>query len=114
MMYAHHIEKAANYLLTLLTLVGRVPFACFYDGTESTRRRLAEYLGMSLEDAEWYGAEAILHEAAAALEAQGYVRITRPDEKLADEERAYEIELLPVVRAALAAGFRPRFRDLDL
>jgi ECF sigma factor len=36
------------------------------------------------------------------------------DEKLADEELVYEIELLEQGRAMLAAHKRPVFRDLDL
>jgi hypothetical protein len=113
-MYAGSIAKAASYLLGLLAAEGRVPYARFCDGTEASRRRLAEGMGLSPEKAEWYGAELVMNVAAAALEAQGYVRITWPDEKLADEEPAYETELLPEGRAKVAAGERPRFYDLDL
>src|SRR5690349_15330492 len=114
MMYAHHIEKAADHLMRLLLAEARVPYSRFYDGTEETHCRLAEGMGMSPEDAEWYGAEGIMDEAAAALATQGYVKITDLDEKLADEEPAYEIELLEQGRVMLAAGKRPVFRDLDL
>jgi hypothetical protein len=114
MMYARHIAKAADHLMQILLAEARVPYSRFYDGTEETQRKLAEGMGMSPEDAEWYGAEGIMDEAAAALAAQGYVKLTPLDEKLADDEPAYEIELLARGRAMLAAGKRPVFRDLDL
>ncbi len=114
MMYAHHIVMAADYLLRALEVEGRVPYSRFYDGTEATQRHLAEALGMSLADAEWYGAEGIMDEAAFGLAEQGYVRISWLDEELADGEPAYEIELLEAGRGMLAAGKRPVFRDLYL
>jgi hypothetical protein len=114
MMYAHNIERAATYLLGILALEGKVHYSRFYDGTDETKRRLAEGMGMTFDDAEWCGAEGVMDEAAAALEQQGYVKRNWLDEKLADGEPAYQIELLDRGREMLAAGTRPRFRDLDL
>jgi hypothetical protein len=114
MMYAHNIQKAADYLVRILLEETRVPYSRFYDGTEETLRKLAEGMGMSLEDAERYCAVANMDEAAAVLAAEGYVKITYLDEKLKDGEPAYQIELLDQGRAMLASGKQPVFHDLDL
>lgn len=114
MMYAKHIEQAADYLIRILLAEGSVPYSRFYDGTEETALKLAEGMGMSPEDAEWYCAPNIMDEAAATLAAEGYVKLTDLDEKLADDEPAYTIELLEEGRAMLGDGKRPVFRDLDL
>ena len=79
-----------------------------------TALKLAEGMGMSSEDAEWYGAPHIMDQAAATLAAEGYVKLTDLQEKLSDDEPAYSIELLEEGRAMIRAGKRPVFRDLDL
>lgn len=114
MMYAHNIEAAANYLLRILTDERKVHYSRFYDGSEETACKLVEGMGMSRKDAEWCCPEAIMDEAAATLDAQGYVAINWLSEVLADGEPAYEIELLENGKEMLAKGMRPVFRHLDL
>jgi hypothetical protein len=116
MMYAHNQEKAAAFLLKVLEEKGgRVDYSYFYDGSEETAQRL--YAGMELEDGdgEWIGAEGVMDEAAAEMESQGFVRIVWLEgQKLADDEPAYAIELTEEGRKKIAAGKKPKFRNLDL
>ncbi len=116
MMYAHHQEKAARYLVKVLEEQGgRVHYGYFYDGTEATALRLYEGMGIDRDQGEWIGAEGVMDEAAVAMKAQGFVEIAWLNgEKLADGEPAYEIVLTDEGRKMLAAGNWPRFRDLDL
>ncbi|HYV35777.1 MAG TPA: hypothetical protein VE988_08745 [Gemmataceae bacterium] len=52
MMYADHIEAAANYLLGVLFKETKVHYSRFFDGEEETARKLADGMGMSPEDAK--------------------------------------------------------------
>ena len=114
MMYAHHIKQGAHDLLKVLRGESSVRYSRFYDATDETRRALCKGMEMSEEDADWYGAEGIMDEAAAALAAQGYVKITRLQDLLADGEHDYLIDLTEEERAKLEAGQEPVFRNLDL
>lgn len=116
MPYAEDQEKAAKYLVkTLLEKGGRVPYRFFYDGTEATARSLHAGMGIDKDEAEWMGAEGVMDEAAAAMEAQGFVELVWLDgEKVADGHPAYEIVLTTAGRERIAAGEWPTFRDLDM
>lgn len=116
MMYAEDQEKAAKYLVrTLLEKGGRVSFCHFYDGTDDTARSLHDGMGIDENEAEWMCAAAVMDEAAAAMEAQGFVEIVWLDgETLSDGEPAYEIVLTEDGRRKLGTGLWPTFRDLDL
>lgn len=116
MIYAGNLEKAARYLVQVLNENdGRVHYAHFYDGSEETALALYTGLGVGEGEGEWMGAEGVMDEAAAAMEAQGFVkRVWLDGEKLADGEPAYEIHLTDGGRMRLAAGEWPTFRNLDL
>lgn len=110
MMSAHSQEKAARYLVKVLEAKGgKVHYSEFYDGTEKTEEHLCA--GTGITD----GAEHVIDDVAAEMEAQGFVRLVwHKDEELADGEPAYSIELTDKGRKKLASGKFPRFRDLWL
>ena len=110
MMYAYNQEKAARYLVKVLEAKGgKVHYSEFYDGTEETGERLCA--GTGIID----GAEHVMDDVAAEMEAQGYVRlIWHQGEELADGEPAYSIELTGKGCMMLKAGRFPKFRDLWL
>ncbi len=116
MMYAGYQEKAARYLVKMLEEKGgKVHYSEFYDATEETALRLYAGMGIDENEGDWIGAEGVMDEAAAAMEAQGFVRlIWHEGEELADGEPAYSIELTAQGRKNLSAGKFPKFRDLDL
>lgn len=110
MMSAGSQEKAARYLVKVLEKKGgKVHYSEFYDGTEETEERLSA--GTGIID----GAEHVMDDVAAEMEAQGYVRlIWHQGEELADGEPAYSIELTGKGCMMLKAGKFPAFRDLWL
>lgn len=116
MMYADSQEKAARYLVRMLEEKGgKVHYSEFYDGTEETALRLYAGMGIDENEGEWIGAEGVMDEAAAAMEAQGFVKLDWHDgEELADGEPAYSIELTDKGRKDLSVGIFPKFQDLDL
>jgi hypothetical protein len=110
MMSADSQEKAARYLVKVLEEKGgKVHYSEFYDGTEETGERLCA--GTGIID----GAEHVMDDVAAEMEAQGFVRlIWHQGEELADGEPAYSIELTGKGCLMLKAGRLPKFRDLWL
>ncbi len=116
MMSASSQEKAARYLVKALDEKGgKVHYSEFYDGTEETALRLYAGMGIDEDEGDWIGAEGVMDEAAAEMEAQGYVRlIWHQGEELADGEPAYSIELTGKGCMMLKAGRFPKFRDLWL
>lgn len=86
MMYASNLVRAADHLARVLDASGgRVHYSRFYDGTDQTAQRLYEGMGLDTEEGEWIGAEGVMDEAAASMEAQGFVRLVWLEgEKLAD------------------------------
>ena len=110
MMSAGSQEKAARYLVKVLEEKGgKVHYSEFYDGTDETGERL--YAGTGIID----GAEHVMDDVAAEMEAQGFVRlIWHQGEELADGEPAYSIELTGKGCMMLKAGRFPKFRDLWL
>lgn len=115
MSYAHDQERAARHLVNALKEHdGRIRYSHFYDGTEAATQRLYAGMGIDADEAEWMGAEVVMDEAAAAMEAQGFVELVWLDgEKLFDGEPAYEIVLTDQGRRKLEAGQWPKFVDLD-
>ena len=110
MMSAASQEKAARYLVKVLEAKGgKVHYSEFYDGTEETEERLCA--GTGIID----GAEHVIDDVAAEMEAQGYVRlIWHQGEELADDEPSYSIELTGKGCMMLKAGRFPKFRGLWL
>ena len=116
MMYAHNQQQAARHPVRVLgENGGRVHYSRFYDGTEETAARLYAGMGVDAGEGEWIGAEGVMDEAAAEMQAQGYVTLEwHAGEVLADGEPAYSIVLTEDGRRRLAAGQVPKFRDLNL
>lgn len=116
MMSAACQEKAARYLVNVLEEKGgKVHYSEFYDGTVETTRRLNAGMGIDEGEGELAAAASAMDLAAAAMEAQGFVKlISHQGEKLVDGEPAYSIELTDKGRKKLAAGKFPKFRNLCL
>ena len=97
------IEQAARYLLTVLLENRSILFSRFYDGTDETKARICEGIGISVEDGEW-SAEALIDNAAPQLEQQGIVELTWLETRLVDDEPDYRITLTDAGRMALKSG----------
>jgi hypothetical protein len=108
------IEQAARYLREILLVEESVLYSRFYDGTDETRDKLIQGMRITAEDADRYGVEGVMDQAAAGLERAGYVRIVDLEEKLADDEKDYRIDLLEHGRTMFKQGRLPPFHDLDL
>ena len=108
------IKTAAKYLLEILFVEESVLYSRVYDGTDETRDKLIEGMGITVEDADWYGVEGAMDLAAGLLEREGYVRIVPLEEELADGEPAYRIDLLEDGRKAAKVGRLPAFDDIEL
>lgn len=104
------IEKAGNYLLSVLVAKNSAPYSTFYDGTDETHERLCELTGLD----DWYGPEGVVDEAAYQLEALGIVTIRELDSELADGELDYLIELTEAGRQKLEHGDKPVYRSINL
>lgn len=90
------IEQAVRYLLTVLLENRSILYSRFYDGTDETKAQICECIGISVEDGEWYSAEALINNAAAQLEQQGIVELTWLETRLVDDEPDYRITGLPL------------------
>ena len=108
------ITSAAEYLLDILLVEESVLYSRFYDGTDETREKLIKGIGITPEDADWYGVEGVMDLVAGLLEREGCVRLVPLAEELADGEPAYRIDLLEDGRKALKDGKLPRFGDVTL
>ncbi len=98
------IEQAALHLLAVLQTQGSVLYSSFYDGNEETNFRLCEGIGITVDDGEWYSAEALIDNAAAQLEQQGIVELMWLETRLVDDEPDYRITLTDTGRSTLQAG----------
>lgn len=107
------IEQAARYLLTVLLENRSILYSHFYDGTAETEVRICQGIGISVEDGEWYSAEALIDNAAAQLEQQGIIELTWLETRLVDEEPDYRITLTDAGRSALQAGTQLSFYDSE-
>ncbi len=103
--HASSIAKAVQHLLAILETEKSVRYSRFYDGTDECH----ENLRAALEDDDELGSPELLMDLAAAqLEELGIVRRVDLEDKLADEENDYRIELV-----RLPTGPVP-VRDMDL
>lgn len=107
------IEQAARHLLVVIQDQGSILYSSFYDGCEETNARLCAGIGISLEDGEWYSAEALIDNAASQLEQQGIVQLDWLDTRLVDDEPDYRITLTDLGRKSLRAGARLKFYDCE-
>lgn len=107
------IEQAARYLLTVLLENRLILYSHFYDGTDETNARICKGIGISVEDGEWYSAEALIDNAAAQLEQQGIVQLDWLETRLVDDEPDYRITLTDSGRMALQSGTRLKFYDCE-
>ncbi len=107
------IAQAARHLLSVLLENRSILYSHFYDGTEETEARICEGIGISLEDGEWYSAEALIDNAAAQLEQQGIVELDWLETRLVDGEPDYRITLTTAGQKALQAGVRLSFFDSE-
>jgi hypothetical protein len=105
------IEQAARHLLAVLQTQGSILYSSFYDASQEPNARLCEGIGISVEDGEWYSAEALIDTAAAQLEQQGIVELDWLDARLVDDEPDYRITLTDAGRSALQAGTQLWFYD---
>lgn len=107
------IEQAARHLLAVLQTQGSILYSSFYDGSEEANARLCEGIGISVEDGEWYSAEALIDNAAAQLEQQGIVELEWLEARLVDDEQDYRITLTDAGRSALETGTQLSFYDSE-
>ncbi len=105
------IEQAAPHLLAVLQTQGSILYSSSYDGSEEANARLWKGIGISVEDGEWYSAEALVDNAAAQLEQQGIVELKWLETRLFDDEPDYRIALTDAGRSVLQAGTRLSFYD---
>lgn len=75
--------------------------------------RICQGIGISVEDGEWYSAEALIDNAAAQLEQQGIVELTWLETRLVDDEQDYRITLTDSGRSALQARTQLSFHDSE-
>lgn len=107
------IAQAAQHVLTVLLENRSILYSHFYDGTEETEARICEGIGISVEDGEWYSAEALIDNAAAQLEQQGIVELDWLETRLMDGEPDYRITLTAAGRMALQSGAPLKFYDCE-
>lgn len=107
------IEQAARHLLAVLQTQGSVFYSSFYDGSEEANARLCQGIGISIDDGEWYSAEALIDNAAAQLEQQGIVELMWLETRLVDEEPDCRITLTDPGRSTLQAGTQLSFCDSE-
>ena len=69
------IEQAAPHLLAVLQTQARFSTRRPTTAAEEANARLWKGIGISVEDGEWYSAEALVDNAAAQLEQQGIVEL---------------------------------------
>jgi hypothetical protein len=113
MMYAHHQERAAHYLIqVLLDNALSVRYSYFYDGSDEANERIRTAMG--IKEGEDICAELALDLAADALAEAGIVTLTDLTNKLADGEPDYRIEIPEEGLERLEAGEWPKFRHLDM
>jgi hypothetical protein len=115
--YAGEIKKAADYLLgDVLVNVIKVRYSWFYDGTNERSEKLVIDMGYPEEGCEGVPdcPELLLDLAASELERQGFVKLTILDEKLADDEPDYLIELTEEGIEKMVEGIEPVFRHLEM
>ena len=113
-MSAEPQQQAAEYLVEVLLAseTFSVRYSVFYDGTDETFERIR--VGMGFEEDEDTCAELAIDLAAGALAEAGIVKLTTLDDKLADDEQDYLIEIDEEGLEKLESGVWPTFRGLDL
>ena len=107
------IKSGGDYLLSILKWEPQIEYCRFYDGTEETRKRLRERLGLSEEDADWYSVELIMDLAVSQVEEMEFVEVTELEELLADGEPNYRIELTPKGRDFIVKAESYTFPDIE-
>jgi hypothetical protein len=107
------LRSTCEFLFRLLKETPVIPYSYFYDGTDRTRNRLIQGVGISESDADWYGVEALVDDVVVILDKNGFVEQRILEEKLADGQPAYEIRLADKGRRLIASGRPVRFPDLE-
>lgn len=92
MVSADDIGMAVEYLLPILWEERSVRYSRFYDGTDECSDHLREDIGIRNE---LLSVELVVDLAFDVLEEHGVVRRTVLDNKLADGEHDYQIDIIP-------------------
>jgi hypothetical protein len=114
MISKHVLKTAGDYLLSVLKKESVIRYSRFYDGTDQTRQRLLEGMGIIEKDADWYCAEALIDDAVILFGHIGVVEQRLLDAKLADGHPDYEIVLTDDGRTFVAQGTAYEFPDIEM